>query len=417
LDKNHNQSYLAALEYFNKAADFLKIDTEIRNRIKYPEREVKVYFPVKMQNGNVNYFNGFRVQHSSLRGPGKGGIRFDPRVTIDTIRMLATIMTWKCAVVNIPFGGAGGGITCNPREMTTGELERLTRRYTNEIIFFLGPDKDIPSPDISTNEQTMAWMMDTYSMAKGYCVPDMITGKPIILGGIPERDRTIAQCALHVIEKGMEKLKINIKDASVAIQGFGKMGSAIAFLMEQRGAKIIALSDSKGGIYNSGGFDIKNVQWHKVKTHSLHGIKASEKITSQELLAVDCDILILSAFENVVTKQNANTIKPKIVAELANGAIDPDADSLLYNNDVLTLPDVLVSAGEVLISYIELVKGFEKLAWKEKDINEMLKQLLVKIYEEIDNLSDQKNISMKSAGMCLALNRIVEAINVRGIFP
>jgi len=336
---------------------------------------------------------------------------------MDTVRMLATIMTWKCAVVNVPFGGAAGGITCNPKVLTQQEIERLTRRYTNETLFFLGPDKEIPSPDINTGEQIMSWIMDTYSMAAGHCVPQVVSGKPVVLGGIPERNILISRGIMHLIEKSLKNKKISLNKACVTVHGFGKMGSSIALLLQKAGAKIIALSDSKGGIYNFNGFDIPEALAHKQRTSSLHGLKNSEKITARELFAAECDVLVVASFENVINELNASKIKTKAVVEIANGAVTPAADEILFANGILVLPDILTGGSEVLISYIELMEDIEKLSWKDRDINDTVSLALNRSYEELKNLTEKEDYSMKTAAMVFAVQRIVEALSVRGIFP
>ncbi|MFH1613231.1 MAG: Glu/Leu/Phe/Val dehydrogenase [bacterium] len=370
-----------------------------------------------MDNGKLTNFTGYRVQHNINRGPGKGGIRYHPDVTLDEMKALAMWMTWKCAVVNIPYGGAKGGVICNPEEMSLGELERLTRRFTTEISIILGPDKDIPAPDVNTNAQIMAWMMDTYSMQNGYCIPEIVTGKPISIGGSLGRVKATARGCLFVTIEAVNRLGLNIKDAKVVVQGFGNVGYNYASLMNEIGAKIIAVSDVHGGIYNENGLDPDDILKHRNQTGSIMNYKNSQKISNEDLLGLSCDILCPAAIENQITEKNVSNIKAKIIIEGANGPTTPEADKILHNKGVFVVPDILANAGGVTVSYFEWIQDIQSYFWTELEINNKLKNIMIHSFEEVFAIAEEKKIDMRKAAYVLAVGRVAEATLIRGIYP
>jgi len=407
-----------ALRNFEESADVIDLPENLRARMRYPERELTVNFPVKMRDGRIQVFRGYRVQHNTARGPAKGGIRYHPDVTIDEVRALASWMTWKCAVVGIPFGGGKGGVACNPKEMDMNELENLTRRYATEISILIGPERDIPAPDVYTNPQVMAWIMDTYSMAKGYSIPGVVTGKPLSIGGSRGRGEATARGVVYVVQEAADYLKMGLSKATVAVQGFGNAGSiASRLLYEDTGAKVVAVSDSRGGIYNSNGLDIPKVIEYKAKTGSVIEFPESEPISNADLLTLDVDVLIPAALENVITEANAAKVRAKVVAEAANGPTTPKADVILQSNGVFLLPDILANAGGVTVSYFEWVQDNYSFFWKEKDVNERLREVMVGAFKSVLAASKEYNVTMRRAAYVVAVGRVAEAISVRGIFP
>ena len=409
--------YDMALETFDKAADLLNLEPNIREHIKYPERILIVNFPVRMDDGKIKNFEGYRVQYNTARGPAKGGIRYHPNVTLDEVKALAFWMTWKCAIVNIPFGGGKGGVVCNPKEMSMGELERLTRRFTAEILPLIGPERDIPAPDVYTNPQVMAWIMDTYSMMKGYAVPGVVTGKPLSLGGSVGRNEATGRGVYYTTLKAVEHLKMNIQNAKVVVQGFGNAGSVAAKLLSSAGAKVIAVNDSKGGVYNENGLDIEKLIEHKAKTKSVVGFPESEPISSDELLTLKCDILIPAALENAITEKNADKIQAKIIAEAANGPTTPEADKILEDKGVFVIPDILCNAGGVTVSYFEWVQDEQHLFWDADRIYSMLEKIMTKAFDEVLKIHLDKKVSMRLAAYMLGISRVAEATRLRGLYP
>jgi len=407
-----------SLQNFNAAADLLDLDSNIRKQMKLPERELTVNFPVEMRDGDFKMFTGYRVQHNTARGPGKGGIRFHPNVTLDEVRSLACWMTWKCAVVNIPFGGAKGGVICNPKEMNKAELENMTRRYATEIAHIIGPQKDIPAPDVYTDAQTMAWIMDTYSMANGYPVPGVVTGKPLSIGGSEGRNEATARGCVYIIAEAAKYKNINLKGTRVVVQGFGNVGSIAARLIhDEYDSKVIAISDSKGAIVNTKGIDPHQVIEHKRRTGSVVEFPNADSISPAELLTLDCDVLIPAALENAIPKEMAPKIKAKIIAEGANGPTVPEADRILYENGTFVLPDILANAGGVTVSYFEWVQNNYGYFWTETDVNNRLREIMLRaFYEVLSNLQKYK-VSLRHAAYVQAIGRVHEAIKARGIYP
>jgi len=412
-----DNAYDVALENFDTAANVLGLNSDTREMIKYPERILTVTVPVRMDNGHIHRFEGYRVQHSTVRGPAKGGIRFHPQVTLDEVKALATWMTWKCAVVNIPFGGAKGGITCDPKSMSPGELERMTRRYTSAILPLIGPEQDIPAPDVYTNPQTMAWIMDTYSMTKGYAIPGVVTGKPIGLGGSLGRNEATGRGVFYTIEHACAHLKLPIRDATVVVQGFGNAGSIAADLLQRAGASVIAVSDSTGCIYNRNGLDIPALMEHKQATGRIAQFARSEAITPAELLAMPCDILVPAALENAIHADNAAAVRAKIIAEAANGPITPAGDRILEANGVFVIPDILCNAGGVTVSYFEWVQDEQHLFWDAQDIYNRLERVMKTSFADVLKIHLNHKVPMRIAANMLGIGRVAEAVNLRGIYP
>ncbi|HUI43323.1 MAG TPA: Glu/Leu/Phe/Val dehydrogenase [Terriglobia bacterium] len=407
----------AALENFDLAANALDLSPDIRQMIKYPERILQVTLPVRLDDGHIHRFEGFRVQHSTARGPGKGGIRYHPNVTLDEVKALATWMTWKCAVVNIPFGGAKGGITCSPKDMSQGELERLTRRYAASILPLIGPSQDIPAPDVYTNSQTMAWIMDTYSMTKGYPVPGVVTGKPICLGGSLGRNEATGRGVYYTVLSALEHLRIPVKGAKVVVQGFGNAGSIAALLLHEAGATVVAVSDSRACIYNSKGFDLPKLMAYKEKTGQVLGFPEAQEIRPEELLALNCEVLVPAALENAIDSSNASTIKAKVVAEAANGPVTPDGDAELEAKGVFLIPDILCNAGGVTVSYFEWVQDEQHLFWDAEDVYKRLERVMSTAFAEVLKIHLDHKVSLRTAANMLGIGRVAEAIKIRGLYP
>jgi len=409
--------YEVALENFDLAANALDLDEGVREMIKYPERILSVSVPVRMDSGKIVRFEGYRVQHSTVRGPAKGGIRYHPNVTVDEVKALATWMTWKCAVVNIPFGGGKGGVTCNPKAMSLGEIERLSRRYASSILPLIGPGKDIPAPDVYTTPQIMAWIMDTYSMNVGYPVMGVVTGKPISLGGSLGRNEATGRGVYYTVLSSCEQLGIPVKEARVVVQGFGNAGSIAAHLLDSAQAVVVAASDSRTAIYNRHGLDIPKLITHKERTGSLKGFPAAEEITPAELLSLECEILIPAALENTITEENAHTIHTRIVAEAANGPVTPEADRILDQKGVFLIPDILCNAGGVTVSYFEWVQDEQHLFWDAQDVYNRLERVMKTAFGEVYKIHLDRKVTMRLAANMLGIGRVAEASRIRGLYP
>jgi glutamate dehydrogenase/leucine dehydrogenase len=417
LTVQHNNPYELALQNFDIAADALELSDDIRAMIKYPERELAVSVPVRMDKGHIQRFQGYRVQHNTARGPAKGGIRYHPNVTIDEVRALATWMTWKCAVVNIPFGGGKGGVTCNTKELSMTELEHITRRYTSAILPLIGPGQDIPAPDVYTNPQIMAWIMDTYSMTKGYPVSGVVTGKPVCLGGSLGRNEATGRGVFYTIVSTCEHMRLPVKGARVVVQGFGNAGSITAHLLDSNQAYVIAVSDSRGCVYNKNGLDIPKLIMHKESTGSVIGFPASEPLTPAELLALECDILIPAALENAVDGDNASSVKAKIVAEAANGPLTPEADRTLEAKGVFIIPDILCNAGGVTVSYFEWVQDEQHLFWDAQDVYSRLERVMKSAFNEVYKIHIDRRVGMRTAANMVGIGRVAETTKLRGLYP
>jgi len=406
-----------ALLQLEIAADKLGLDEGLKLKLQNPKRILIVTFPVKMDNEALKVFTGYRIQHSLTRGPGKGGIRYHPSVDLDEVKALAAWMTWKAAVVNIPYGGAKGGVQCNPKEMSKGELERLTRRYTWEIAPLIGPEKDIPAPDVYTNAETMAWIMDTYSSLQGYSVPGVVTGKPVAVGGSLGRNEATAQGCVYTIQEAMKHLGMDLEKATVAIQGYGNAGFNAAQIIHNLSAKIIAVSDSKGGIYNADGLDPARVQKYKDETGSVFDYGEADNITNEELLALDCDILIPAAMENQITVENAHKVRAKVIAEAANGPTTPSADDILFDKGIFVIPDILCNAGGVTVSYFEWVQNIQSLFWTLEEVNNQLARIMRRSFWDVAAITKKEKVHMRTAAWMLGVGRVAEATRLLGIYP
>jgi glutamate dehydrogenase (NAD(P)+) len=401
---------------FDFAARKLNLDPGLWKLLSLPAREIIVHFPVTMDSGKIEMFTGFRVQHSIARGPGKGGVRYSPEVTLDEMRALASWMTWKCAVVNIPFGGAKGGVICDPKNMSQGELERMTRRYTSEIIDSIGPEKDILAPDLNTNEQTMAWIMDTYSMHKGHTVTSVVTGKPLNIGGSHGRLEATGRGVMLACDESLRYLNMAIDGCRVVIQGFGNVGSNAARLMMERGYKIVGIAELDGGLANSNGIDIHQLVEYKYRNGTTLGFRGAEATPSEELLVSDCEILIPAATENVITSRNADKIKARVVVEGANGPTTAVADGILAEKRIFIVPDILANAGGVTASYFEWVQDRQGYFWKEAIVNEQLETILRDSFEDVVRYAEAHNVNNRIAAYMLAIDRVAFTIRQRGIY-
>jgi len=404
-----------AKRQLRECAEILKLDESTHSVLMNPMRELRVSMPVRMDDGSIKAFEGFRIAYNNALGPTKGGIRYHPEETVDTVRALAAWMTWKCALLDLPLGGAKGGIICNTKEMSEGELERLTRSYIRAVWQFIGPRKDIPAPDVYTNAQTMAWMMDEYSSITGETQFGVVTGKPLCIGGSKGRDDATARGGLYVIREAAEILGINLGNTTMAIQGYGNAGYYAAVLAEELfGCKVVAVSDTKGAAYSEKGIDSKAIGEHKSETGSVVGFPGTELISNEDLMELDVDILVPSALENVITKKNANRVKAKIIAELANGPTTPEADAVLYKKGIHLLPDILCNAGGVTISYFEMVQNSTLCCWCDEEVDERLDEKMVSAYHSVLGASNKYGINMRKAAYIVAVERVIEAMKLRG---
>jgi glutamate dehydrogenase (NAD(P)+) len=401
---------------FDLAAHKLKLDEGLWKVLRYPNREIIVHIPVSMDDGRLEVFTGFRVQHSIARGPAKGGVRYSPDVTLDEVRALASWMTWKCAVVNIPFGGAKGGIICDPHKMSMGELERMTRRYTAELFEFIGPEKDVPAPDMNTNEQIMAWMMDTYSMHMRQTVTAVVTGKPLNMGGSRGRREATGRGLMIICDEALKKLNMNRDQTRVIIQGFGNVGSNAARLMHERGYKIVGIVEVGGGLYNPRGIDIDALWEYRQHNGVVHGFPGAEKYDPAELMLADCDLLIPAATENQITSRNADRVKARILVEGANGPTTAAADDILSDKRVFIVPDILANAGGVTASYFEWVQDRQGYFWKESMVNEQLEHIMRESFQAVVEYAENHNVNNRIAAYMLAIDRVAYCIRQRGIY-
>jgi glutamate dehydrogenase (NAD(P)+) len=406
-----------ARSQLRQTAGQLGMEDSMLNVLLECKKCVAVSVPTRMDDGSVRVFEGFRCTHNVARGPSKGGIRYHHEVTLEETKALAMWMTWKCALMGLPFGGAKGGVVVNPKELSVSELERMTRRYTTEIINFIGPEADIPAPDVGTSPREMAWIFDTYSMNKGYSVLGVVTGKPLEVGGSVGRVEATARGAAFCIREALRKQDLSIEDQKVAVQGFGNVGSNLALILAGQGATIVALSDSHGGVHNADGIDVRAALAHKQDTGSLEGLAGAETITNDELLLVHCDVLAPCALEQVITEKNADQIKASIVCEGANGPVTPDADVILDDRGVLVLPDVLANAGGVVVSYFEWVQGLQEYFWKESEVNAKLNDIITRAFAETWRAHEERSLPMRHAAYALAVGRVAEATTTRGLYP
>lgn len=409
--------YDVAVAQFDEAAEYLGLSQPLRAILRKPKRELVVNFPVRMDNDDVEMFTGYRVQHNITRGPAKGGIRFSPHVSLDEVRALAMWMTWKSAVVGIPFGGAKGGVICNPQKMSSGELERLSRRYATEVSILIGPHSDIPAPDMNTNPQVMAWIMDTYSMHQGYSVPAVITGKPLAIGGSEGRLEATARGVMVATLAAMRDLDMVPERCTVVVQGFGNVGSISARLLHAIGCRIVGISDINGGVYNSRGIDIPLALRYSQEHGTLMGLPNTENVTNQQLLELPCDVLIPAALENQLTRENATRVRASLVVEAANGPTTPDADHILLDRGVTIVPDILANAGGVTVSYFEWVQNQQHFFWSEKEINQRLEAIMNRSYDAVHQKAVEKGTNLRLGAYLLAVARVAEANQVRGVYP
>jgi len=409
--------YHMALQQFEAAADKINLSEDMREILRQPKRELTVNFPVRLDNGRVKTFTGYRVQHNVNRGPAKGGIRYGPDVTLDEVKALAMWMTWKCAVVSIPFGGAKGGVICDPKQMSPSELERLTRRYATEISIVVSPHSDIPAPDVNTNAQVMAWIMDTYSMHEGYSIPAVVTGKPLSIGGSEGRNDATATGVLFVTRQAAKRIGMPVQGARVSIQGFGNAGSIAARLFHHEGCKVVAVSDTRGGIYNESGLDPATVLRFKQERGSVVNFPRAQNISVQEVLEIPCDILIPAATEGVITSANADRVQARIISEAANGPTTPEADEILFRRGVFIIPDILANAGGVTVSYFEWVQDLQSFFWDVEEITQKLEVIMNRAFAAVADKADQFSCDMRLAANMLAISRVAEATQVRGIYP
>ncbi len=404
------------MERFDRAAQLLNLNPDLYAVMRVPNRELKVYIPVRLDSGRLEVFEGYRVQHNFARGPAKGGIRYSPDVTLDEVRALAAWMTWKCAVVNVPFGGAKGGVICDPMQMSQAELERLTRRYAAELIDFIGPEKDVPAPDMNTNEQTMAWIMDTYSMHARHTVNAVVTGKPVELGGSRGRREATGRGLLFVINEAAKRFKLTPQATRVVVQGSGNVGGIGARLLHEAGYKVVAMSDIFGGIYNPDGIDVPAALKHLQETRSLQEFPNAEQVSNNELLELDCDVLAPCATENQIKSKNADRLKCKILAEGANGPTTSNADKILHNKGVFVIPDILANAGGVTVSYFEWVQDRMGYFWREDVVNERLSDVMVASFNDVVKYADAHNVDTRTAAYMLAIDRVAYDTRMRGIY-
>lgn len=410
--------YQTAVQQLDEASKLIKLDDGMRQILANPKRVLTVSLPVKMDNNEIKVFTGFRSQHNDARGPYKGGIRYHPQVSIDEVKALSMWMTWKCAVADIPYGGGKGGIICNPKEMSEDELERLTRRYAYAISDIIGPRTDIPAPDVYTGGKEMAWIMDTYSALKGnFMQPEIITGKPLAIGGSLGRTEATGRGLSFTVREAAKRLKINMNTATVVVQGFGNAGQYTAQFLEEQGAKVIAVSDSNGGVSNNVGIQVGALRKHKEKKGSVVGFPGTRPISNEDLVEMECTILVPAALENQITSKNAGKIKAKIVAEAANGPTTPDADDILYKNGIMVIPDILANGGGVTVSYFEWLQNLRREYWKEDEVNQRLDRNISKAFSDVYETHDQYTVNMRKASTLLAIKRVVEATKIRGIWP
>jgi glutamate dehydrogenase (NAD(P)+) len=406
-----------AQKQYDRAADKLNLGAAVREVLRNPKREVTVHFPVQMDDGSTNVFTGYRVWHNVTRGPAKGGIRFHPLTDLAEIRALAMWMTWKCACVKIPYGGAKGGVTCDPKQLSTRELERLTRRFTTELGDMLGPDSDIPAPDVNTNAQVMAWMMDTYSMHRGYSVPGVVTGKPVSIGGSEGRQEATGRGVIYTLQEAAKTIDLDLNGARVVVQGYGSAGESAARFITELGASVVAVSDSRGGVFDAEGLDLPLVTRHKQETGSVIGTPRTRPVSNEELLELECDVLIPAALEGVITERNAPRVHARLIAEAANGPTSPEADDILRERGIVVIPDILCNAGGVTVSYFEWVQDREEFFWSIDEINARLRRIMVRAFEDVQRTAVEHDIDLRLAAYMLSVSRVAEATITRGFYP
>jgi glutamate dehydrogenase (NAD(P)+) len=417
MNEFYNETFLNAQKQLDQVAGLMNLDSGILERLRYPRKALIVSVPIKLDNGKTKTFTGYRVQHDQSLGPTKGGIRFHHGVNLGEVAALAMWMTWKCALLNLPYGGAKGGICCFPEELSQGEMERLARRYTTEILSMIGPEKDIPAPDMYTNEQTMAWIMDTYSNFIGYAVPGVVTGKPVAVGGSLGRKEATGRGVATTVRLALEKLQLNIEESTAAVQGFGNVGSITAKFLHQAGVKVVAVSDVQGAIYDPQGLDIPRLLRFVGEHGTVLGFDDLHSMENKDLLELEVDILVPAALANVITEENAERVKCKILAEGANGPVTPEADSILRNRGIFIIPGILANAGGVVVSYFEWVQDIQHLFWTEEQVNEKLVYLMSRAFEEVYQVGQSKKVDNRTAAMMIGVGRVAAAKSLRGLYP
>lgn len=409
-------TFRLAIAQFDQAAEAMGLDPNLRERLKLPQRSLVVSLPVRMDDGHVEVFTGYRVQHDSSRGPSKGGVRYHPDVNLGEVAALAMWMTWKCALAGLPYGGAKGGVTVVPKQLSPAELQRLTRRYAAEIFPLIGPDKDVPAPDVGTDAQVMAWMMDTYSQQVGYAVPGVVTGKPLSIGGSLGREEATGRGVVYVTQEVLRHLKLPIENATVAIQGFGNVGSHTARIMQQQGARVIAVSDVHGGIYNSKGLNVMELL-RRDSSQPLHDTKLGDAITNEELLRLECTVLVPAALSEQITSKNANSLKCRILSEGANGPTTLEADCILADKDIFVIPDILANSGGVIVSYFEWVQDLQRFFWSASDIRNRLQDIITSAFRRTLHFSTERRVSMRMAALMSGIDQVAQAHLQRGLYP
>jgi glutamate dehydrogenase (NAD(P)+) len=411
------KAWATALSQLDEAVEFMGLEPEFHDIFRTPKRILTVSIPVRMDDHRVEVFTGYRVHHSLARGPAKGGLRYHPEVSVDEVKALAMWMTWKCAVVGIPYGGAKGGVRVDPKRLSDGELERLTRRYASEILPFIGPERDIPAPDMNTDERIMAWIMDTYSVNSGYSVPGVVTGKPVSIGGSQGRSGATSRGVLSVTMQALRQLGLQPEGRSVAIQGFGKVGGFAAQLFHDAGFNVVGIADYKGGVFNARGLNPSALLRYKNETETVAGYPNADAITNEELLALDCDILVPAALEDQITETNVDAVRARIIVEGANGPTTPEADHALADRGVLVVPDILANAGGVTVSYFEWVQDIQAYFWSEDEVNARMRNVMERAYQEVRALSEERNVRLRLAALAIGIGRVAEAHRARGLFP
>ena len=410
-------AWASALSQLDEAAAAMQLDPGIHEVLRNPRRALEVSVPTRMDDGSVTVFKGYRVHHNTSRGPSKGGIRYHPAVTLDEVKALAMWMTWKCAVVGIPFGGAKGGVVVEPRELSMGELQRMTRRYTSEILPFIGPERDIPAPDLGTNEQVMAWMMDTYSTREGFSVPGVVTGKPLAIGGSAGRNQATARGVMYITLATLKHRGRAIEDTRVVVQGFGNVGGGTVELLHEQGCRIVGVSDVKGGVYKPDGLTPEALRQHQADTGGLQGLEGAQDVTNEELLELDCDLLIPAAIEGQLTRLNADRVKASIIVEAANGPTEPEADEIFAQRGIAVVPDILANAGGVTVSYFEWVQDIQAYSWSEDEVNDRLRKIMEQSYVDVLAMAESRGVTMRTAATMLGVGRVAEAHATRGLYP
>jgi glutamate dehydrogenase (NAD(P)+) len=406
-----------ALRQLDDAAQEMNLEPGVHEVLRHPRRALEVSVPTRMDDGSVRVFKGYRVHHSTSRGPSKGGIRYHPAVTLDEVKALAMWMTWKCAVVGIPFGGAKGGVVVDPAELSKRELERMTRRYASEILPLIGPERDIPAPDLGTNEQVMAWIMDTYSTREGFSVPGVVTGKPLSVGGSAGRAQATSRGVAYITLATLKRLGMSVEDARLVVQGYGNVGGGTVQLLHDQGCIVVGVSEEKGGVYNPDGISPEGLMEHKRRTGTIAGYPGGTFVTNEELLELECDVLIPAAIEGQLTAQNADRVKASVIVEAANGPTTPEADQIFHDRGVLVVPDILANSGGVTVSYFEWVQDLQAYYWEEDEVNDRLRQIMERSYVDVLGLADQRKVTMRMAATMLGVGRVAEAHATRGLYP